>query len=101
MVALDTTLTDELVDEGTAREFVSKIQTLRKESGYAVTDRIVITFDSSDETLSRAIIRMESYICAETLAEKIVRATIPEGSGSLLNINDDTCTVYITTTIAD
>lgn len=100
VVALDTTLTDELVDEGTAREFVSKIQTLRKESGYAVTDRIVITFDSSDDTLSRAIIRMESYICAETLAEKIVRATIPDGSGSQIDINDFACTVYITNTLA-
>ncbi len=101
VVALDTVLTDELLDEGTAREFVSKIQTLRKESGYSVTDRIVITFDSTDEALTRAILRMESYICDETLAEKIVRATIPDGSGSRLDVNEFTCSVYITTTITD
>ncbi len=101
VVALDTSLSEELLDEGTAREFVSKLQALRKDSGLAVTDRIVITFDSANDLFVRAILRMESYICAETLAVKIVRATIPEGSGSLLTINDDTCTVYITTTIAD
>ncbi|MBE0644644.1 MAG: isoleucine--tRNA ligase [Bacteroidetes bacterium] len=101
VVALDTVLSDELLDEGTAREFVSKIQSLRKDSGFSVTDRIVITFDSTDERLIRAILRMESYICAETLAEKIVRATIPDGSGSQMDVNDFTCNVYITTTIAD
>ncbi|MFA6233663.1 MAG: class I tRNA ligase family protein, partial [Bacteroidota bacterium] len=101
VVALDTILTDDLRDEGTAREFVSKIQSLRKDSGFAVTDRIVIIFDSNSDTFNRAILRMESYICDETLAEKIARATIPEGSGVPLEINDFTCSVYITTTIAD
>ncbi|MFZ1728923.1 MAG: isoleucine--tRNA ligase [Bacteroidota bacterium] len=100
VVALDTIISAELLDEGTAREFVSKIQTLRKENGFAVTDRILIKYDSTDDAFNRAILRMESYICAETLAEKIERAAIPEGNGSSLEINDSTCNVYITTTIA-
>jgi isoleucyl-tRNA synthetase len=41
-VALDTALTDELIDEGLAREFVNRVQNLRKDSGFEVTDRICI-----------------------------------------------------------
>lgn len=101
VVALDTTLTDELIDEGTAREFVSKIQALRKESGFTVTDRILIICESSDDVFMRAILRMESYICAETLAEKIVRDAIPVGSGTQLEVNDSRCVVSITNTRAE
>ncbi|MBR9978770.1 MAG: isoleucine--tRNA ligase [Bacteroidetes bacterium] len=101
VVALDTTLTEELRHEGTAREFVSKVQGLRKDRGFAVTDRIVIFVDSNDDTFLRAIIKMESYICAETLAAEIVRAAPPEGEGATITINDFTCTVDITNAIAD
>ncbi|MDX9757828.1 MAG: isoleucine--tRNA ligase [Bacteroidota bacterium] len=101
VVALDTTLSEDLIAEGTAREFVSKIQALRKESGFAVTDRILIVCESSDETFMRAILRMESYICAETLAEKIVSDAIPAGGGTQLEVNDSRCVVSITTTRAE
>jgi isoleucyl-tRNA synthetase len=101
VVALDTKLTEDLLDEGTAREFVSKVQGLRKERGFAVTDRIVIFVHSNDDTFLRAIIKMESYICAETLAEKVVRTTPPDGEGTALTINDFNCIVHITNAIAD
>lgn len=96
VVALDTALDDTLRDEGIAREFVSKMQSLRKDRGFAVTDRIVITFHAEDEALERAIINMESYICAETLAAKIVRGTVPEDHVSTVEVNEHTCSVDIT-----
>jgi isoleucyl-tRNA synthetase len=69
-VALDTALTDELVDEGLAREFVNRVQNLRKDSGFEVTDRIRI-LHSSSERLTKALGRMVQYIQQETLAVDI------------------------------
>ncbi|WP_350344224.1 isoleucine--tRNA ligase [Proteinivorax tanatarense] len=64
---LDTTLTQELIDEGYAREFISKVQQMRKNSGFEVTDNINIYFNADDEVTS-AIERFEEYIKSETLA---------------------------------
>ena len=69
-VALDTTLTEELIQEGIAREFVSRIQNLRKDSGFEVTDRITIDVDAS-ENISSAIKVKSDYICTETLCNLI------------------------------
>ena len=65
-VALDITLTDTLRDEGLARELVNRIQNLRKESGLAVTDRILVKIQQNDR-LNTAIQNNLNYICAETL----------------------------------
>ncbi|MEX0813265.1 MAG: isoleucine--tRNA ligase [Chitinophagales bacterium] len=69
-VALDINLTDDLVDEGHAREFVNKIQNLRKDLKFEVTDRINITLDGQTEIKS-ALIRFKEYICTEVLAENL------------------------------
>ena len=69
-VALDTELTPELVKEGLAREFVNRIQNMRKEADFDVVDRITIGFDGSDK-LEEAVDSMEDYIKSETLAEEI------------------------------
>ena len=69
-VALDTALTDELIDEGLAREFVNRVQNLRKDSGFEVTDRICIRHVSS-ERLIKALDRMTDYVKQETLAVEI------------------------------
>ena len=66
-VALDTQLDDTLIDEGLAREFVNRIQNIRKDSGFEVTDRIRIYHRSTDR-LARALERMAPYIKQETLA---------------------------------
>jgi isoleucyl-tRNA synthetase len=66
-VALATALTDELVDEGLAREFVNRVQNLRKDSGFEVTDRIRIRHASSGR-LNKALDRMTEYVKQETLA---------------------------------
>jgi isoleucyl-tRNA synthetase len=70
IVALDTTLTPELVNEGLAREFVNRVQNMRKDAGFSVTDRIRIYFESSDK-VATAISRMSDYIKSETLAMQI------------------------------
>jgi isoleucyl-tRNA synthetase len=70
-VALDTTITAELKEEGMAREFVNRVQNLRKTTGLNVTDRIVIRCDCP-EGLKSALIRFREYVCSETLASDIV-----------------------------
>jgi len=69
-VALDTTLTPELINEGLAREFVNRVQNMRKDAGLSVTDRIRIYFESSNR-LSEAVTRMSDYIKSETLATQM------------------------------
>jgi len=69
-VALDTTLTPELVHEGMAREFVNRVQNMRKEAGLSVTDRIRIYFESSSR-VADAVNRMSDYIKSETLATQV------------------------------
>jgi isoleucyl-tRNA synthetase len=69
-VALDITLTPELVQEGLAREFVNRIQKLRKDESYELTDRIIVSYESY-EPLDLAIMGFQQYICAEILADNI------------------------------
>lgn len=73
-VILDTTLTPELINEGYAREFVSKIQQMRKSNGYEVLDNINIFYDGSDE-IKMALDEYEEFIKSETLAKSIERVT--------------------------
>ena len=69
-VALDVTITEELKSEGIARELVNRIQNLRKDSGYELTDRIVVHFQK-DENIINAINTNIDYIKAETLTEEL------------------------------
>src|SRR5690606_16628782 len=71
-VILDTTLTPELINEGYAREFVSKIQQMRKNNGYEVLDNINIYYNGSDE-IKFAIDEHVEFIKSETLAKSIER----------------------------
>jgi isoleucyl-tRNA synthetase len=75
-LALDITLTDALIEEGLAREFVNRVQNLRKEAGFEVMDHIEILTDLAEDKLKSALKNQESYICTETLADKIVFADI-------------------------
>lgn len=79
-VALDITLTDELREEGIAREFVNRIQNLRKDREFEVTDQIKIEIEKQ-EFLVPAINHNLSYICSETLAaslELVDKIDLPE-----------------------
>jgi len=69
-VALDVTLTSELVEEGIARDLVNRIQNLRKDKGFEVTDKIRLKIEKNPE-ISNAIQNNFDYICSETLAESL------------------------------
>ena len=68
-VALDITLTNDLIEEGIARELVSQLQRIRKEMNLEITDRIVVSMEEQSE-LNSAILNYKAYICAEILADK-------------------------------
>lgn len=85
-VALDITLTEELKQEGDAREFVNRVQNIRKESGFELTDRIFVTvLDATD--LKPSIIKYNDYICREILADTIDWAS-EIVDGTEIEIND-------------
>ena len=69
-VVLNTVLTDDLVEEGLEREIVSKIQTMRKESGFVVTDHIEINYKAEDK-LNAVFERFASEIMKDTLADSL------------------------------
>ena len=92
-VALDTQLTESLLAEGAAREFVSCIQKLRKDSGFEVSDRIII-FAYPTPLLKRAISENEQYVIQETLAQAI---EFEEHENAVdIDINGELCRVFIT-----
>ncbi|HLF19596.1 MAG TPA: DUF5915 domain-containing protein, partial [Bacteroidota bacterium] len=86
-VALDTQLNDELIDEGLAREFVNRVQNLRKNSGFEVTDRIKIFYKTTDR-LAKALARLASYVQQETLATEI-RNVSKGGNGEVSFAKED------------
>ncbi len=69
-IILDTSLSEDLISEGYAREFISRIQQLRKASGFEVMDRIDIYY-SSDQAFSKAILDHQAFIKKETLADRL------------------------------
>ncbi|RYY67822.1 MAG: isoleucine--tRNA ligase, partial [Chitinophagaceae bacterium] len=68
-VALDITITEALQNEGNAREFVNRVQNIRKDSGFELTDRISVTV--SENALQNSLIQYKDYICAEILANSL------------------------------
>ncbi len=93
-VALDTELSPELIDEGYAREFVNRIQNMRKDAGFEVTDRIKI-FYICGEKLGKAISNQKSYISSETLAESIADKIEDSDYSSDWDINGEICNIAI------
>ena len=77
--AIDAELTPELIDEGLAREFVNRVQNMRKDAGFDVTDRIKINFSGSVKFIN-AVNAFKDYITNETLAEKFVVSNEFDGS---------------------
>jgi len=82
-VALDVTVTEDLKYEGIAREFVNRIQNIRKDSGFDVTDKITVEI-GDHELIREAISRHAAYIASQTLANRV--AVVPTVSGT--NIKD-------------
>ena len=78
-VALDVTVTDALRREGIARELVSKIQNIRKSSGFEIVDRIAVTL-TSDEQSDVAIEEHKAYICNQVLADSLTIGEVAVGT---------------------
>ena len=77
-VALDITLTEELRAEGVARELINRIQNIRKDSGFEVTDKIRVEIEQK-ELVAGAIAKYAGYIASQTLAVEVKAAARPEG----------------------
>jgi len=93
-VAIDTELTPELINEGLSREFVNRIQNMRKDAGYNVTDRINI-YVEGDGALIEAVKQFSSYIAAETLAGKVSIENNLNGYNQNWQIGDLNCSITI------
>jgi len=93
-VALDLEISEQLKKEGFAREFINRIQNLRKEKDFELTDKILLNIEEKG-TIKDIITEFNEYICAEILAEKIeFSSKITEGEE--IDVNNDTFTVNIT-----
>ncbi len=78
-VALDITLTDELKAEGVARELINRIQNIRKESGFEVTDKINVEIDAHNPFITDSVKQYADYISSQTLAQEVKVALKAEG----------------------
>ena len=92
-VALDTALTDELIEEGFVREIISKIQTMRKDAGFEVMDHIVIS-SNGNEKIAELLENNADTIKTDVLREKITTGEI-DGYSKEWNINGETVTLFV------
>lgn len=92
-VALDINVTPELEQEGNAREFVNRIQKIRKESGFELTDRIEVKVAAANG-IAESLGKYNAYICAEILADKLeITSTIEDGVE--IEVNDNPLKVIV------
>ncbi len=92
-VAIDTTLTKELIEEGFVRELISKIQTMRKEADFNVTDHISVTVNGSEKVVDIALSK-KADIAGDTLADAINVAE-PAGYTKEWDINGEKVTIGV------
>ena len=93
-VALDTHLTDELIAEGLAREFINRVQNMRKEAGFEVVDRIRIHYDGPTE-INQAIRKQADYIKRETLAIDLFEKSVNGAFTKEWKINGESVVISI------
>jgi isoleucyl-tRNA synthetase len=95
VVALDKALTPELIEEGLAREFVNKLQNMRKTADLEVTQRIRVQF-VSDEAVSRAVAGYRDYILTETLSLACDPVNVRPEGGTDWDLNGHPCAISFT-----
>ena len=93
-VALDVTVTPELAQEGNAREFVNRIQKIRKDNGYDLTDRILVKV-ADVPALKDSLTIFNEYICTEILADSLELVKEP-ANGTEIEVNDILLKVFVT-----
>ncbi|HVW60143.1 MAG TPA: isoleucine--tRNA ligase, partial [Puia sp.] len=92
-VALDVTVTPELAQEGNAREFVNRIQKIRKDNGYDLTDRILVKV-AAVPALKDSLTQFNDYICSEILADSI-ELVAELANGTEIEVNDVLLKVFV------
>ena len=92
-VALDIVISVELKQEGYAREFVNRVQNIRKDNGFELTDKVEV-FVSENETVHKSFMKFKDYICAEILAEKLEFVADLQ-QGTQIEVNDATLKVNV------
>ena len=92
-VVLDTNLTEELLEEGFVREIISKIQTMRKEAGFEVMDKIRVTYTGSEKA-ENIFAKYAESISGEVLAEEVTKAE-PAGYVKEWKINGEQVTMGV------
>ena len=92
-IALETTLSPELIEEGFVREIISKLQTMRKENGYEVTDHIAVSL-AGNEKLEALVKKNEAELKRVTLADSVSYGEL-DGHQKEWNINGETVTLAI------
>jgi len=92
-VALDINISEELIEEGVAREFVNRIQKIRKDSGLELTDRINVQVESNNG-IKASLAKYNNYICAEILADKLELTSTIDG-GTEIEVNDNLLKVIV------
>jgi isoleucyl-tRNA synthetase len=93
-VAIDTELSEDLIAEGYAREFVNRVQNMRKDAGFNVVDRIKVSFES-DQKMIGYIIKFSDYISNEVLADTMVSNGSAKGIKQNWKIGDYDCIIII------
>jgi isoleucyl-tRNA synthetase len=92
-VALDTTITPQLWEEGIARELINRIQNLRKDKNFEVTDKITVKLLKNEE-INSAVLNNLSYICSETLAQSFEIVTkIESGNPDSIELTEAISTI--------
>jgi isoleucyl-tRNA synthetase len=94
-VALDITISEELKKEGDAREFVNRVQNIRKENGFELTDRIFVQIQETPQ-LKESIEQNKNYICAEILADSLDWTPELTGNAIEIDVNDALLKVSVT-----
>jgi len=93
-IAVDTHITEELVAEGYAREFVNRVQNMRKDAGFDVIDRISVSFQSEQKMIDY-VSKYSDYISSEVLADSLESKNNIEGFKQEFKIGDYDCTIVI------
>ncbi len=95
-IALDIQLSDALIKEGTARELINRIQNLRKENGFEVTDKVdvcIIAAEDASREIAASLADYKDYIASQTLALSVSMAT--EGEGTEVEWNEGTIKIIV------
>ena len=99
-IALDVTITEELKQEGVARELINRIQNLRKSNGFDVTDKVNVTIfaDGEDGTeIAASLANFGEYVAAQTLALSVEAASLAEaGDAPEVEWNEGTIKIKVT-----